>query len=463
VKSHWENVCDHPQSAPGSRWRAAVPRRVFTHAARSGTTALHKTTKLRPLMCLPDLRWTQPLVSRCWNTRLVSNGMGAVRVPASAGSRGEASASCTVPTRHGRCRVEDTASVDTLLTRLKLGRRLPAEAGTPTAGPPRPRGLGLLPTLAAKATFLALFLALGARAQVTANVWTFRGANTDDRRAYFAQPVRFWGSGKYPDDPATLSRLVVLSSGRTAYGLWVQGKTDAKTGAWHAAMGMCLPSKANWYSNGFLDVLIDGKNLTGCPTEFLGAQGGKEGTAQVRWKHPAGNIQAELQLLPGDDKLLMRVSVSPNGEACPYTVALRCYPGSIRGGFKPDRLRRKREALTAKRVLVRPEWEDNNGYIKTDLAKDEPWVLFYDQFFDVGDNRGEGPCAVCYHPGEVTKSSAVVENYGCFARFEYPAGRRDAHIVLWDLRDMSNAAARDYMHALEVTALRLTEESNTLP
>lgn len=302
-----------------------------------------------------------------------------------------------------------------------------------------------------RAAVAAILLACTASAQVTVKTLTLRGADPDGRRAYFGQSIRFWGTGQYPDDPAFLARLVTLSNGRTMVGLWCPGKTDAKTGAWQAPLGMCAPSKANWYTNDFLDVQVNGQGLRDCPAELVEACGGEEGSMTMRWRHPAGEIQAALRLLDDDDKLLLKVSVRPEQALASYTVSLRCYPGSIQGGYKPDRLRRKREAVTPRRVLVRPEKEDNSGFLKAELTTDETWVLFLDRFFDVADNRGEGPCAVCFHPGEVSKASVSVENYSCYARFEYPGTQLDAHLVLWDLNGMTNAAAREYMQALEIS------------
>ena len=265
-----------------------------------------------------------------------------------------------------------------------------------------------------------------------------------------AQPVRFWGSGQYPEDKTYLGRLVRLSSGTTDYVFYCPGKVDPAAGTWVAQLGLCAPSKANWYSNGFLDVVVNGKPARGFPASIVRADGGERGTFSFAWEHPDARVTAEFALLPDDDKLLLRTTLEPRGEIPHYEIRLLCYPGSIRGGFEPDKMKRKREACTATRVLERPEREDNSGHVSAALTPDEPWVLLYDRHFDIAQCRGEGPCAVCYDPGEVEKATVSVENYSCRAVFRYPGRLLVSHLVLWDLNGLSNRAARRYMESLEV-------------
>jgi hypothetical protein len=289
-----------------------------------------------------------------------------------------------------------------------------------------------------------------AAAAVSVNRLTLRGGNTEDRAAYLRQPARFWGSSKYPDNTDFLGELVTLSNERMSFQLWCPGTRDPNKQAWTTGLGMPGPSKANWYANGFLDVVIDKVGLAKCPAAIDNVSGGEQGTLDMHWIHPEGTVRVRLTLLAGDDKLLVTVALETPGDSPAYRVELRCYPGSIQGGFAPDKLLRDRHAETAGRILERPEQQDNSGHLKAELTRDEPWILFYDKYFDPAEGRGEGPCALCYHPAEVSAATVSVENYACWARLDYPAGTDMSHLVLWDFCGVGNSDARRYMHALNV-------------
>ena len=131
---------------------------------------------------------------------------------------------------------------------------------------------------------------------------------------------------------------------------------------------------------------------------------------------------------------------------------LTAYPSSSVGGYAAGLETRNREGLTAKRTLSRQEREDKTGGIMVNLEKDEPWVLFYDKYFDVAENRGEGPCAALFSPKEAITATANITNYPCILKISYPADNKpvSSHIVLWDFNGMTNQAAAEYMKALEI-------------
>jgi len=322
----------------------------------------------------------------------------------------------------------------------------------------RGRGRVRNPALAGRSTtllnalFLALALSCGAAcAQVEVETMVLRGANKRDREAYFGQSIRFWGTGKYPDDPSFLAHLIRMSSGRADFVLWRRGKTDPATGAWLACLGMCRPSSANWYQNGFYDVVINGRKATASKTEAVEAEGGAEGRVAIAWDHPDARVVLAITLLADDDKLLLETVLEPRAEFAEYQIRLLCYPSCMKGGYRPGLMLRKREACTPTRALVRPENPSNTGAVKAELTPDEPWVLFYDNYFDPGLNRGDGPCAACWHPGEAKRAAVSVGNYNCDLTLTYPRDVASTHLVLWDFGGTSNRAAKAYMGSLEVS------------
>ena len=292
---------------------------------------------------------------------------------------------------------------------------------------------------------LALLTTTSASAQVSVKQWTFRGGDAEGRSAYFAQSHRFWGSQVYPTDPAFLGKMVRMSTGSTEFLLWFRGQVDPATNRWASSVGMGRPSKANWYQNAFYCVVVDGVPSYECSAELGEATGGERGRVTATWKHPKARIVTSFALLDGDDKLLVETKLEPQAEIGTYQVKLTCYPSSMAGGHAPGLATRDREAVTPTRLLERTATPDNTGQVTAELTKEEPWILFYDNYYDVAHNRGEGPCAAAYSARQTKKATASVQNYPCQLTLTYPSAVTTSHLVVWDLNGMTNAAAKEYM------------------
>lgn len=304
--------------------------------------------------------------------------------------------------------------------------------------------------LAISAAGLALLTSATAMAEVSVKQWVFKGADAESRTAYFAQAHRFWGTGQYPADPAFLGKMVTMSTGKTEFLLWCTGKVDPATSKWISSIGMGKPSKANWYGNSFYSMRIDGKDSNQCPTELGEVAGGEKGSVTLVWRHPSARIAATFTLLDADDKLLVETKIEPRSTFKTYQVKLTCYPSSMAGGFTAGLATRDREGLSAKRALVRGNRAENRGYVNVTLAKDEPWVLFFDKHYDRALNRGEGPCAAAYSVKEATKALASVQNYSCHLTLTYPSSVTASHVILWDFKGMTNETAKGYVEDLVV-------------
>ena len=303
---------------------------------------------------------------------------------------------------------------------------------------------------ATSAACFALLAAAIVSADVSVKQWTFKGADAESRRAYFAQTHRFWGTNQYPDDPAFLGKMVTLSTGKTEFLLWCTGKVDPATSKWISSIGMGRPSRANWYQNSFYSVQIDGKDNHRFATELGEVRGGEKGHATVIWHHSSARITTTFTLLDGDDKLLVETKLEPCSSFKTYNVKLTCYPSSMARGYAAGLATRDREGLTAKRSLLRSNTAENKGYVNETLTKDEPWALFFDNYYDRALNRGEGPCAAAYSTKEAVKAAVSVQNCGCYLTLTYPSSVATSHVILWDLKGMPNAAAKEYTRDLVV-------------
>jgi len=297
---------------------------------------------------------------------------------------------------------------------------------------------------------LALFAAT-ASADVTVTRLTMRGADAKGRAAYFAQKHRFWGTNKYPADPAFLAEMFTLSTGKTEFVVWLPGKVDGATNEWRSPVGMPRPSNANWYQSGFYEVKFGRDANHQYKTEIGEVKAGEEqGSMTIIWHHPKARIATTLILLDGDDKLLLETELEPKAKFKSYAVKLRAYPSAYAGGYKAGMKTRDRGGLTPKRELKREAKADNMGYINARLAKDEPWVLLLDKHYDVAANRCDGPCAAAYSPKEVLRADVSVQNYSCYFTARYPAKVTTSHLIVWDFKGMSNAQAKEYMKAVTI-------------
>jgi len=284
-----------------------------------------------------------------------------------------------------------------------------------------------------------LLLASGVlRAEVKVNRQDFK-PDEESRKIYWAQPIRFWG-GKYINDPAMRFSLLTLSNAKTSFVFYINGKLDGER--WPAAIGMARPSEANWYINSFFTFNIDKITPAECHVEIVEVPGdGSSGSFILRYSHPKLQAELKLTLLDDDDKLLMEFTPAKiDSAASGYMVRLLCYPSSLAGGSEPGRALRKREARTPARTL---------NEARHTLTPEDYWILFYDNYFDVRENRGDGPCALLFNPTQTIRSECSIANYGCQTFLYYPMAQ-SASFVLWDLKGWSNQAAIEFMNALKV-------------
>ncbi len=176
-----------------------------------------------------------------------------------------------------------------------------------------------------------------------------------------------------------------------------------------------------------------------------------------------GNAQDKPQYLrvvgrrfPKDPTFLFKAK----GDGRRWLVELVGYPGTMAGGSKTGAAFCDNEAITPTCTLTREKREDNYGAVNATLGKDEPWVLFYDTYFDVAKTPelkdrwksqvGKGPCAMAYNPDEVVRAAVKVSNYSCEATLLYAPTTTETHLVLWDLHGQTKDRAKRYMKTVEV-------------
>lgn len=295
------------------------------------------------------------------------------------------------------------------------------------------------------ACWCSLILTCGSLAQADVKVsdLELKGADDVSRKAYMAQPVRLWGTGLYSTDPQQRIHLISLSNARTTFILKLDGKVNDKNEL-TAALGMVRPSSANWYANGFFAFDVDGMTSANAAVRIADLKSSKElGSVTLHYSKADFNAELTVSLADNDDKLMFEFKPEhKNSKARHYRVGLTCYPGSLGGGFQAGLKIRQREAMISARTIPA---DDKFAT----LNPMEPWVLFYDRYFDVKNNKGEGPCAVLFNSKDAVRQDLLVGNYQCMMNVWFPM-EHSAQFILWDFHSWSNESAQKYMKELEI-------------
>lgn len=277
-------------------------------------------------------------------------------------------------------------------------------------------------------------MSAGILAAVTVEKIELKHGDETAKKAYFAQAIRFWGTNEYKTSPENYNTLLTFTNAKIQFAFRLEGKiVDGKLR--NVAIGMCRPSIYNWYSGGFIEVISNKQNLTNGEFELLEFKGDTQsGYAILRYTGPEVSGTFHLELADNDDKLQVKFTPSMENGLRGYQIVLTSYPGTY-----GEKEKRKREIQTN---TGRAE----NG--RKELTKLDCWAVFYDNYYDRKENRGDGCCAFLFNPKEVV-SGVLRAGYGCIAYLNYPA-RQEANLILWDFKKLSSEDALAYMKKLSV-------------
>lgn len=183
-------------------------------------------------------------------------------------------------------------------------------------------------------------------------------------------------------------------------------------------IGFPEPAGGNWYSNGFMNLLIGNQLVGTIPPKSVGVlETGERGRARFVWQRPEGTWSVVFVVLPKDDKVFCTVRLFPKNPATPLKVQLTCYPG----GQTTDG---NRAVTTANRTV-----EQTNN-VEADAAN-EWWYAIYDTVYDYGV-RGDGGAGVLLAPECLGQSRLEVTGYPVILHLTAPPGKREIRMILWD-------------------------------
>jgi len=256
--------------------------------------------------------------------------------------------------------------------------------------------------------------------------------------------VRVIGDWEQSDSGKSLEQHFRFANDLAAYGLTYTiaipdgtppGKCTSRVWAFKTkdvTLGMSAPVGANWYTQAFSSVRIDGLSLHDIPATFrIVRADGDDALAEGLWDTPKGPFLMRLLLRAGDDKLLVQYVLPSENSGTRLDVRLVAYP---HGFQKPW----DRHMATATRDV------GQQSGVALDPAM-ERWALFYDEGM-WKTKAGGGPCGFVYVPDEVEPPRVTVGPYSVAVHLRTKPEVRRITVGLWDFTTTPDVAAvRSYL------------------
>ena len=231
------------------------------------------------------------------------------------------------------------------------------------------------------------------------------------------------------------SRSFGLGSGAESYGLQYSCCTHPSHAPEVATpegyIGMPRPISANWYHNGFVRFIVNGRDIGRTPLTALrrGATG-RQGSVELVWDRADVVVRATFLMCAQDPTLYLELRASPRKPLKPIVVELTAYP--LAYAHDADRW-----VVTPKRGIRQP---------KTEALEPvgESWLLVQDHKLS---GPGRGGCGMAFLPAEIAAGKAKVGTYAVRIELESKPGVRRVHLAIWDFHARSDADARAYVES----------------
>lgn len=197
-------------------------------------------------------------------------------------------------------------------------------------------------------------------------------------------------------------------------------------------IGMPAPSSVNWYHNGFVRFIVNGKDIGEMPLCSL-RQGetGERGSVQFAWEREDADVRATFLMIAGDTTLYLEVAVFPKTEFRSLRTQFIAYPVAYTQAGD-------RWVITPIRGIqqVRKEMLD---------PLTERWLLCQDHKLDRAKGEYPGGCGLQFLPAEVGKITVEVTTYPVVIEVQCKPGKDRVHFAIWDFHKKTNAEAKAYV------------------
>ena len=252
-----------------------------------------------------------------------------------------------------------------------------------------------------------------------------------------------------PAEPGSMSsyhRYVMIDNGKFGPYFSYNGMDDPALlpkGKTFAGKDLCLyiPTMNNpgWYSNGFLDISVNGVSVKDYKPEISSENKGSSGIINYVWDMDAAKVKMTLTLQDGADNFSVSCALDPKKEITSIQVRTLCIPSSF--------------TQPADRMVVTPTRELSPGQeIKIEPSK-EFWLVYGDKKFDRKNDpkTSDGPCALLFPPAEPSNVAILLNNYDIVTTLSYPPTTKELNLVFWPSLLKTNEEAVSILRGLSVS------------
>ncbi len=212
-------------------------------------------------------------------------------------------------------------------------------------------------------------------------------------------------------------------------------------------IGMPEPRWENWYGNGFLYIIANGKDIgLTKPSAIRKLEDGERGSVQIVWDRSDIHVRLTFLIFPRDRALLAEVSVFARAELKSLLVRLVAYPAAYT-------TQGERCVVTPIRAITQEKREEIS-------PQNEWWLVYLDKKFDRAKGHTVGGCGAVFLPEEVASAKVSVETYPIVTELECKAGINRFHFAVFDFYDMTNAEAEEFMKANADRVAKLLRETD---
>lgn len=199
-------------------------------------------------------------------------------------------------------------------------------------------------------------------------------------------------------------------------------------------IGMPEPRWENWYGNGFLYIIVNGKDIgLTKPSVIRKLEEGERGSVQIVWDRDDVHVRLTFLALVNERALLAEIAVFARTDLKSLSVRLVAYPAAYTTQGERCVVTPVRSITQVQRAKISPQ--------------NEWWLVYQDKKFDRAKGHAIGGCGAIFLPEEVESAEVNVEVYPIVTEMRCAAGINRFHFAVFDFYDMTNAEAEEFMRA----------------
>ncbi|MCL5408986.1 MAG: glutamine amidotransferase [Candidatus Omnitrophica bacterium] len=226
-----------------------------------------------------------------------------------------------------------------------------------------------------------------------------------------------------------------------------------------SAIGMPEPSYANWYGDGFFQILINNRDIQNDIRPIVKiTESGSDGILDFIWNDPLALVRVRFISDPGQKYLLMELRWEAHTDIKTVQIIFYCYPQGFSVG-EPERL----EGLKLNRVVDTPVRKIPQIKIVNIDPKTEYWLFYHDTTLEKthAGNSFTGPCALMILPKDISHIQLNVGDYTVITTVNCKVKKGRARFALWDFAGNSVVQAKKLLQTTAPQVLKMMSKKRT--